>query len=219
MKNNKNNLCKCGCGNFCKQNYLKGHGRRGKKNSIEHNNKIGLANKNRIISEDEKNRLRLLNLNKKHTEETKQKMSKIAKEKGFGLWMNGRKLSEKTRLKISEANKGHVVSNETKHKISKANIGEKNGMYMKTHTDEYKERLRNEIVNVRKNAHNLEAIEKRRIKQIGKKVSDETKRKMRISKIQYIKNKNKGICPMYNTNACKYLDELSKKIIGNYNTL
>jgi len=44
----KTNLCKCGCGNLCEQNYLKGHGRKGKKNSVEHNMKIGSKNKGKM---------------------------------------------------------------------------------------------------------------------------------------------------------------------------
>ena len=189
----KTNLCKCGCGNLCEQNYLKGHGRKGKKNSIEHNIKISKGNIGKKCSYETKEKLKEINLGRKHTEETKQKISKIAKEKEFGKWMIGKEVSE-----------------ETRNKISLANSGENNGMYGKTHSDEYKETLRNNAVNLRKNAHTPEAIEKMRIKMIGRKTSSEIKRKMRISKIEFIKNKNGGICPMHNINACKYLDDLSK---------
>lgn len=211
----KNNLCKCGCGNYCNLNYIKGHGRRGKKNSEEHKKKIGLANKGRIISEEEKNRLRSLNINKKHTEETKLKISKIAKEKQFGLWMKGKKQSQETIKKLSELRKGHTTSEETRKKISLANSGEKNGFWGKTHSDEYKKRLSENSDNLRKNAHTEIAIEKRRKKIIGRTTSEETKIKMRISHINRIKNKNGGVCPMHNINACKYFDELSKKMEWN----
>ena len=66
------------------------------------------------------------------------------------------------------------------------------------------------IENVRENSHSPDAIEKRRIKAIGRKASNETRKKMRISKINYIKEKNGGICPMHNQKACEYFDKLSK---------
>ena len=116
MKNKKTNLCKCGCGGYCEKNYLKGHGRKGKKCSDEHKRKISEANKGRIVSEGEKERLRNLTKGRKHSEETKKKQSRIAKEKGFGLWMEGRKLSDSTVKKMSESNKGRVVTEETEKK-------------------------------------------------------------------------------------------------------
>ena len=211
MMKKKNNLCNCGCGDYCEKNYIRGHARRNRKNSIEHNEKISKANKGRICDEKTKERLMSYNINKKHTEETKKKISKIAKEKKFGKWMLGKKLSEETKRKISENNIGHVCSEETKRKISLSNSGEKNGMYGKTHTDKYREYLKNNIIDLHKNAHTKEAIEKRRKKQIGRKHSDDTKKKMRISHINHILKKNNGIRPMHNVRACEYLDGLSKK--------
>lgn len=206
------NLCKCGCGNPCEKNYLRGHARKGKKCSDEHKKKISEANKGRICSEEEINRLRTLNVNKTHTQETKDKISKTAKEKGFGLWMKGRKLPDDVIEKIRTKRIGHITSEETRKKISEANSGTKNGFYGKTHSDEYKEILRNNGENLRKNAHTPEAIEKRRVKQIGKTASQATRRKMRIAKLDYIETKNGNIRPMHNINACKYLDGLSKKM-------
>ena len=208
----KNNLCKCGCGNFCEKNYLKGHGRKGKKCSDEHKRKIGEANRGRICTEEEKNRLRTQNINRKHSKETKDKMSRVAKEKGFCLWMKGRKLPKEVIEKGRIKRIGHITSDETKRKISEANSGKKNGFYGKTHSDEYKEILRNNCGDFRKNAHTPEAIEKRRRKQKGKTVSSETRKKMRIAKLNHIEMKNGGICPMHNINACKYLDNLSEKM-------
>lgn len=208
----KNNICLCGCGNLCEKNYIKGHGRRGKTNTMEHRLKISIGNKGKIISDNEKERLKSYNINRKHTEETKEKMSIIAKEKNFGLWMLGKKHSESTKNKLSEIKKGHYTSEETKEKISKANNGKNNGMYCKTHSDDYKKILSNKFIGHGiPNSHNKEAIEKRRIKLIGKKASDETKRKMRISAINHIIKNNGGICTMHNINACIYLDNLSKE--------
>ena len=52
----------------------------------------------------EKNRLSHIGI--KHTEKQKNKMKIIAKEKGFGKWMKGKKLSQETKKKLSEKNKG-----------------------------------------------------------------------------------------------------------------
>lgn len=46
------NLCKCGCGKLCAENYKRGCGRRGKKSSEEHN---------RILSERIKNYKQAIN--------------------------------------------------------------------------------------------------------------------------------------------------------------
>ena len=137
-------------------------------------------------------------------------MSKIAKEKGFGLWMKDRKMSDNTKNKIRKKLKYNIKTDETKKRISLSKLGEKNGMFGKTHSDKYKEKLKTLIENVRENSHSPDAIEKRRIKAIGRKASNETRKKMRISKINYIKEKNGGICPMHNQKACEYFDKLSK---------
>lgn len=205
--------CKCGCGEIVQKNYKKGHGRRGRKNSLAHNEAIIKYNMNKIVTEKTKQRLSQSHLNKTHSENTKKKMSEISIEKGFGKWMSGKTLSKDTKTKISNKLKGLKRTEETRKNISQSKMGEKNGFYGKTHSDEYKEKLKNTI-NF-KNTHTPESIEKRRIKMIGRKASNETKKKMRISKIEYIKNKNGGICPMHNTNACIYFDELSR--INNWN--
>lgn len=54
--------------------------------------------------------------NKRHSEETKKKISESNK---------GKKVSEETRKKLSESHKGHKVSEETKKKLSKINKGKK----------------------------------------------------------------------------------------------
>lgn len=77
----------------------------------------------------------------KHTSETKARLSKIAKERGFGKWMLGKKLSKETIEKLKKIHKGRECKKETREKISKANSGNKNGMFGKTHTKEYKLRL------------------------------------------------------------------------------
>ena len=60
---------------------------------------------------------------KKHSEESKQKISKARKGHPSHLPMLGKKHSEETKQKISSGGKGRVVSDETKKKISKARKG------------------------------------------------------------------------------------------------
>ena len=134
------NLCKCGCGLEVKENYKHGHGRKGKKNSIEHNRKIGEANSDHshvAWNKGLKGRFHF-------TDEMKARHSEMAKKKGFGKWMKGRKLSEsaveKLRLGCRKfydnlTEEGRDLINK---KISVANSGKNNGMYGKTHTNDTK---------------------------------------------------------------------------------
>jgi len=62
----------------------------------------------------------------KHTEEWKLQMSIIAKERGFGKWMVGKKQSEETKLKKREAMLGKVYGVETREKNRQAKTGENN---------------------------------------------------------------------------------------------
>jgi len=202
--------CKCGCGSIVQKNYKKGHGRKGKKNSPEHNKALIEYNKNKILTDKQLETLRFYNINRIHTEETKKKMSETAKEKGFGKWMLGKTLSDETKNKISKKLKGHIKTEYTKRKISLSKMGDKNGMFGKTHSDEYKEKLRLTMDKFTKNAHSPESIKKMRLTKMGQKASDETRKKMRISKINYIREKNGGVCPMHNKKACEYFDDLSK---------
>ena len=71
---------------------LKGF-RAGYKQSEEHKKKIGQANSIALKG-------------KKLPDAVKQKLKKIAIERGFGKWMKGKKLSENTRIKMSESLRG-----------------------------------------------------------------------------------------------------------------
>ena len=123
-----------------------------------------------------------------HTEESKQKMSKKLKEK----WKNqkhpwiGRKhseetkakisasnrnISEETRAKMSEAQKGKVISKETKAKISASMKG-------KTHSEETKAKM---SASSKGKTHSDESKAKMSEAQKGKVTSEETKAKMRES--------------------------------------
>lgn len=48
-------------------------------------------------------------------------------------------------------------------------------------------------------------------RQLGKTMTDDTRRKMRISKINYIIKENGGICPMFNKDAIGYFSKLEEE--------
>ena len=73
----------------------------------------------------------------KFSKERNEKLSKIAKKKGFGKWMLGRKLPESTCQKISNTNMGHATSQETILKIKSSKL--KNPY---THNNEAKRKMR-----------------------------------------------------------------------------
>ena len=135
------NFCKCGCGKLVKQNYAKGHGRKGKKNSVKHREAISKATKGRKLPPERIEHLRLINTGRKRSPEEKEKLSRIAKEKGFGKWMKGRTPPLEIRQKISAATLGREVTADTRMKISKANSGQNNGMSDKTHTQEARQKI------------------------------------------------------------------------------
>jgi hypothetical protein len=138
------NLCKCGCGELVAQNYKKGHGRRGRRNSLEHNEKISAANKGRKPSTRQYQNLLAMAERRRGTkrgDDERKRISEGCKIHGVGKWMKGRKASEETRERLLRAITGRVVSAETRRKISAANSGSKNGMFGKTHTQGARERI------------------------------------------------------------------------------
>ena len=92
-------------------------------------------------------------LGKHHTEETKQKLSKIHKGKvlseetkrKLSIANQGKTISDWQKQRISEFNKGKIVSQESKKKMSDAHkgkqVGELNPMYGKKQTDETKKKI------------------------------------------------------------------------------
>ena len=52
------------------------------------------------------------------TEEHKDKIRCAHKKSGVGLWMRGRTLTDVTRQKISDANRGRVMTDEMKRRYS-----------------------------------------------------------------------------------------------------
>lgn len=92
------------------------------------------------------------NYGRKHTEESKQKMSESQK---------GKIISEETKAKISKANKGRIVTNETKQKLSLAKKGKKN-------SEEHKKNIKQNHARLSGKDHHF----------YGKKHKDSTKKKM-----------------------------------------
>jgi len=131
-------------------NYIKGHGFRGQTHSVAAKNRmtelkmghitsedtkmkisqklIGRDTywmKDRIVSEETRQKLRNINIGKRHSEETKRKLSAALKgrmiseetrqklslvNKGQTPWNKGERLSEEHRIKISDSNKGKQLS-------------------------------------------------------------------------------------------------------------
>ncbi|MHA1225148.1 MAG: NUMOD3 domain-containing DNA-binding protein [Candidatus Hodarchaeales archaeon] len=80
-------------------------------------------------TKETKEKLREINLGKRHSEITKLKISKLMKGRKI-TWANkisralkGRKLSEEHKRKLSESHRGYKMPEDTKKKISKANKG------------------------------------------------------------------------------------------------
>jgi group I intron endonuclease len=86
---------------------------------------------------------------KKHSEETRKKMSDSSKGKSKP-WLVGREVSEGTREKIRQLNLGKILSEETRKKISENHYnisGENNPMYGKKHSPETIEKMREKAKN------------------------------------------------------------------------
>lgn len=126
-------ICKCGCGRVIPYfklhetkmpDYIKGHGRKNRKNSEEHNQAIREKNKNGrfIICAHCKNEFYApeshITLGKKY-----------CSKNCYTLAMIGRKLSPETIEKSRLARMGHEVSEKTREKISLKNSGQNNGMW------------------------------------------------------------------------------------------
>lgn len=74
---------------------------------------------------------------RKHTNETRYKLSKIASKRTGDLnHFYGKSHSQYTKDLISKRNSGKVRSEKTKEYLSKINTGERNPFYSKTHTKE-----------------------------------------------------------------------------------
>jgi len=98
---------------------------KGKKMSEEYKKIHSEAANREPLSEELKKRISETLKGRIVPEETKKKQSKIAKEKGFGLWMEGKSLEESHKENISKGLIGRPVSEETRMKISRAHKNKK----------------------------------------------------------------------------------------------
>jgi len=137
---------------------------------------------------------------KTHSEESRQLMSQPR-----------RNMSEESRQKKSDAQKGRHLSEDTRRKISEAQCGENHYMYGKTHSEETKKRM--SVAHRNRLPFSEEHKAKLRLAKLGvtrKPFSNEHKQKMRLAAINRIAQ-NKGQChPSYNPAACKAIDEYGK---------
>lgn len=112
--------------------------------------------KNMRLTEEHKQKIAIAGIGRKHTEETKLKMSLakkgIPKTEEHKQKLRGRIVSEETRKKISEANKGkpspkkglpgHKLTEEAKQEISARTKGELNPFYGRQHSEETKQKMK-----------------------------------------------------------------------------
>ena len=78
------------------------------------------------FSETSRQKMRLSHLGKLHTKERRDKIKRIAIEKGFGKWMTGKKHSEESKKKIRIAHFGRKNSISHNLNISKGKKGKPN---------------------------------------------------------------------------------------------
>lgn len=84
------------------------------------------------MSEESLEKLRQSSTGRKHSEETKRKMSKA--KKGKPSWNKGVPMSEESKRRLSESKKGRKLTEEHKEKISKAGVG-------RTHSEESRRKI------------------------------------------------------------------------------
>jgi len=92
------------------------------------------------LSDEMKLKISKSNQGKKHSEETKKKLSELAKKRNKNP-MFGKRHSEETKKKISELNKGRKVSEDIKEKLSKRNSGKNNPYFGKKHSLKVREKM------------------------------------------------------------------------------
>lgn len=130
----------------------------------------------------------------------------------------GKPCPESVRDIISEKLKGRIVSKETKEKRSKSLSGKNNPMFGKKgeicpnfgakRTEEHKLKLKELKTGIPLKKEHRDNISK---SQMGRKHKDETIKKMRISKVEYILKKNGGVRPSYNLKACELFSILEER--------
>lgn len=98
---------------------------------------LSAINKGKTLSEEHKAKIGKAGIGRKHTEESKQKMSEA--QKGEKNSFYGKSHTKETLSKMSESHKN--PSPETRAKFSESKKGEKNHFYGKHHTEESKQKM------------------------------------------------------------------------------
>lgn len=143
----------------------------------ETRDKISKANKGKKWTDKQKETFKEWHvdgmLGKRHTEETKKKLSDI--KSGEKHHFFGKNHTEETKKKMSDASKGRVISSETREKIKNSLLGEKSPRFGKENS-EYQKRRASEA-NKGKVVSDM-SKEKNRKAHLGKKFTDEHKNKI-----------------------------------------
>ena len=113
---------------------------------------------------------------KRHTDETRRKMSES--REGAKNPMYGKPRSDDTKRKISEANTGKKRSDEVKQKLSEARKGEKHPFYGKSLSEEHRRKLSEAHKRPEVRAKHSESMKGENSPMYGKSHSEETRRKM-----------------------------------------
>ena len=146
--------------------------------------------KEKIVSEETRKKIGLTSkgkqtfLGKKHSQETKDKISKDN---------TGKKRSKRTKEQMGKNRLSKKHTLKTCQKIREANIGKK-------HTKESRLKMSKST----KNGNHPNPM-------YGKNHSQETKRKMRVSAIKHIENQKGQVTPRYNLKSQDYFREFDKK--------
>ena len=152
----------------------------------------------------EANKGNTYSVGRKLSEETKRKLSEANKGEKHPKF--GKPVSEETRSKISESNRNRVISEETRRKMSESSKGKK-------HSEETRRKM-SEAAKKRKpiseeTRRKLSEASKGNTNMLGKTHSDETKRKMSEAAKKH--SWNKGKTGVYSEEHRRKLSEAAKK--------
>ena len=141
---------------------------------------------------------------RKVSEETKRKLSEANKGEKHPKF--GKPVSEEAKRKISESNRNRVISEETRRKMSESSKGKK-------HSDETRRKM-SEAAKKRKpiseeTRRKMSEASKGNTNMLGKTHSDETKRKISEAAKKY--SWNKGKTGVYSEETKRKLSEAAKK--------